>query len=102
MPIVGGLDIHRRQITFDYLDTETGRCAAGRSARPTGSTCGPGWPGSPASMTSRSRWRDARAGGMSPRNYPPLVPQRAGAKAQSEQRTHLQPAGCRSAAHSEG
>jgi hypothetical protein len=23
MPIVGGLDIHRRQITFDYLDTET-------------------------------------------------------------------------------
>jgi len=24
MPIVGGLDIHRRQITFDYLDTETG------------------------------------------------------------------------------
>jgi hypothetical protein len=25
MPIVGGLDIHRRQITFDYLDTLTGR-----------------------------------------------------------------------------
>ena len=24
MPIVGGLDIHRKQITFDYLDTETG------------------------------------------------------------------------------
>jgi hypothetical protein len=23
MPIVGGLDIHRKQITFDYLDTET-------------------------------------------------------------------------------
>jgi hypothetical protein len=22
MPIVGGLDIHRRQITFDYLDTD--------------------------------------------------------------------------------
>src|SRR5213083_395820 len=24
MPIVGGLDIHRKQITFDYLDTATG------------------------------------------------------------------------------
>jgi hypothetical protein len=23
MPIVGGLDIHRRLITFDYLETET-------------------------------------------------------------------------------
>ena len=21
MPIVGGLDIHRKQLTFDYLDT---------------------------------------------------------------------------------
>src|SRR5216684_4187477 len=25
MPIVGGLDIHRKQITFDYLDTATGQ-----------------------------------------------------------------------------
>ena len=33
MPIVGGLDIHRKQITFDYLDTATGRCGAARSAR---------------------------------------------------------------------
>src|SRR5664279_4651186 len=24
MPIVGGLDIHRKQITFDYLDTVVG------------------------------------------------------------------------------
>ena len=24
MPIVGGLDIHRKQLTFDYLDTVTG------------------------------------------------------------------------------
>jgi hypothetical protein len=24
MAIVGGLDLHRRQITFDYLDTESG------------------------------------------------------------------------------
>ena len=29
MPIVGGLDIHRKQLTFDYPDTVTGStCAA--------------------------------------------------------------------------
>ena len=32
MSIVGGLDIHRRQITFDYLDTETGAIERGRIA----------------------------------------------------------------------
>ena len=30
MPIVGGLDIHRKQITFDYLDTETGQVRRGQ------------------------------------------------------------------------
>jgi transposase len=30
MPIVGGLDIHRQQITFDYLDTETGQVSVGQ------------------------------------------------------------------------
>src|SRR5437879_1282240 len=25
MSIVGGYDVHRRQITFDYVDTDTGR-----------------------------------------------------------------------------
>ena len=29
MPIVGGLDIHRRQITFDYLDVRTGESERG-------------------------------------------------------------------------
>jgi transposase len=32
MPIVGGLDIHRRQITFDCVDTETGELRRGRIA----------------------------------------------------------------------
>jgi transposase len=32
MTIVGGLDVHRRQITFDYLDTETGQVRRGRIA----------------------------------------------------------------------
>ena len=30
MPIVGGLDIHRKQITFDYLDTMTGQVHRGQ------------------------------------------------------------------------
>jgi hypothetical protein len=29
MSIVGGLDIHRKQITFDYLDTVTGQVRRG-------------------------------------------------------------------------
>jgi transposase len=30
MAIVGAFDVHRRQITFDYLDTETGEVSRGR------------------------------------------------------------------------
>jgi len=29
MAILGGLDIHRRQITFDVVDTETGESSRG-------------------------------------------------------------------------
>jgi transposase len=32
MSIVGSFDVHRRQITFDYLDTDTGRVERGRIA----------------------------------------------------------------------
>src|SRR5258705_1837798 len=32
MPIVGGLDIHRKQITFDYLDVQTGQVQCGQIA----------------------------------------------------------------------
>ncbi len=32
VPIVGGLDIHRKQLTFDYLDTETGEVKRGQIA----------------------------------------------------------------------
>jgi hypothetical protein len=32
MPIVGGLGIHRKQITFDYLDTVAGEVRRGRIA----------------------------------------------------------------------
>jgi transposase len=30
MSIIGGFDVHRRQITFDYVDTDTGRLYRGR------------------------------------------------------------------------
>jgi hypothetical protein len=42
MAIVGGLDVPRRQITFDWLDSESGRFAGGGS-RVTGSASVPGW-----------------------------------------------------------
>jgi transposase len=32
MPIVGGLGIHRKQLTFDYLDTATGEVKRGQIA----------------------------------------------------------------------
>ena len=32
MPIAGGLDIHRKQITFDYPDTATGEAGRGQIA----------------------------------------------------------------------
>lgn len=32
MPIVGGLDIHRKQITFDYLEVESGQVECGQIA----------------------------------------------------------------------
>ena len=32
MPIVGGLDIHRKQMTFDYVDTDTGEIQRGQIA----------------------------------------------------------------------
>ena len=30
MAIIGGLDVHRRQTTFDYLDGDTGELLRGR------------------------------------------------------------------------
>jgi transposase len=32
MAIVGGFDIHRRKVTFEYLDTVTGQVRRGRIA----------------------------------------------------------------------
>ncbi len=41
MTIIGGLDVHRSQITYDWIDTGQGR--RGQLALPRGSTCACGW-----------------------------------------------------------
>lgn len=30
MQIIGGLDVHRKQITFDYIEIDTGEVKTGR------------------------------------------------------------------------
>ena len=74
MPIVGGLDIHRKQLTFDYLDTVTGEIKRGQIA-PADRQHLRAWlaRNSRAAATSRSRWRGAPGGGISPRNWPLLA-----------------------------
>ena len=65
MPIVGGLDIHRKQITFDYLDTVTGQLQRGQIA-PADRVHLRAWRrGSLAVRMPRSRSRGAPGGGMS-------------------------------------
>ena len=49
MSIVGGLDIHRKQITFDYLEVETGEVECGRIV--------------PADRASLAGWLAERFGG---------------------------------------
>src|SRR5258708_38568795 len=50
MAIVGGVDIHRRQVTFDYLDTVTGQVCRGRIDPACLSRCGRGWGGALAAI----------------------------------------------------
>jgi hypothetical protein len=66
MPIVGGLDIHRKQITFDYLDTVTGQVRRGQVS-PADRVHLRAWLArSLAVRRWRSRWRGAPGGGMWP------------------------------------
>jgi hypothetical protein len=64
--IVGGVDIHRNQLTFDYVERESGGGSAAGSHRPTGSTWRTGWPGSTVYRMCSSGWRAAPAGGTWP------------------------------------
>jgi hypothetical protein len=60
MPIVGGLGIHRKQLTFDYLDTVTGEVQRGQIAPANLSQVGPGDHGRVGSAIQRRRPADVR------------------------------------------
>ena len=55
LPIAGGLDIHRKQITFDYLDTETAHVRRGQMR-------GPGTDGAPAAAARGRGGAASRSG----------------------------------------
>ncbi len=63
-PSQAGLDVHRKQITFDYLDTATGEMQRGQIA-PADRAHLAAWLARrfPAARTRSSRWRGAPAGG---------------------------------------
>ena len=70
MPIVGGLDIHRKQLTFDYLDTATGEVKRGQIA-PADRAHLRAWLARFAGRDDvASRWRGAPAGATSRRSWP--------------------------------
>jgi hypothetical protein len=76
VPIAGGLEIHRKQLTFDYLDTGTGEVKRGQIV-PADRAHLRAWLARFAGRTtSRSRWRGAPAGGMWPRSWPGLASRR--------------------------
>ena len=43
MNMVGGLDLHRRQITYDVLDVDSGEICEDASGSRTGRGSGAGW-----------------------------------------------------------
>ena len=58
MAIIGGLDVHRRQITFDDLDGDTGELVRGRG--------GAGGSGNAEGLAGPVRWAagGVRGGGL--------------------------------------
>ena len=76
MPIVGGLDIHRKQLTFDYLDTVTGEVKRGQIAPADRAHLRAWLVRFAGRVTSRSRWRGAPAGATSRRSWPQPVSRR--------------------------
>ena len=70
MAIVAGFDVHRAQITFDALDTETGEVHRGRMRRRSRRRAAVGRRASPAAGATWP-WRRARAGCSSVRRWRP-------------------------------
>ena len=80
MSIIGGLDVHRAQITFDWVDRDSGETTGVGSRQRPGWGCAAGWGSCPGSRAGW-RWRAAPAGGLWSRSsrrpgWPP--PGRAG------------------------
>ena len=73
MTMVGGFDVHRKQITFDYVDTDRVGALRGRSVRRRGRRCGAGWASTARPGMRSSRWRAAPGGGMWSRSWPRRV-----------------------------
>ncbi len=71
MSIVGGLDIHRKQLTFDWVDQRNGKWERGRIA-PADREHVADWLTrfDPSAGRWRSRWKVAPVGGTSPRRWP--------------------------------
>lgn len=69
MAIVGGIDVHRRQLTFDYCDRATGELCRGRIPQRTGKASGPGCRSCLRGVISRSK--AARVGAILSRNSRP-------------------------------
>ena len=64
MTIVGGFDVHRKQLTFDYVDTETGEVRSGQIRPATRKTLR-SWLAEHCRTGMRSSpWRAAPGGGM--------------------------------------
>ena len=63
MSIIGGLDVHRAQITFDWVDRDSGETTGVGSRQRPGWGCAAGWGSCPGSRAG-SRWRAAPAGGL--------------------------------------
>ena len=101
MAVAGGFDLHRGQLTFDYIDTGTGESWRGRISLRTGRPCAGGCAGSTACRTLSSRSRGAPGGGTSWRNCSgpgsprtsPSPPRRraGGAASAAPRRTGLMP-----------
>ena len=64
MTFLGDIDIHRAQLTYDYVDLATSEFHTAGWLPRTANSCALGWSGSTASRRRHSRSRGARAGDM--------------------------------------
>ena len=71
MTMVGGFDVHRKQITFDYVDDDGLVRVRSDPAGNTDDAAGLAGRALPGRGRRSSRWRAAPGGGMWARSWPP-------------------------------